>query len=71
MVRYSLWVFLYLRASGRLNQAYENGHASKPLHPLGDLDPFTHEPMSADNPEAAVRNAKTKYIMDTVYQVTA
>uniref|UniRef100_A0A7S4HAW5 Kringle domain-containing protein n=1 Tax=Guillardia theta TaxID=55529 RepID=A0A7S4HAW5_GUITH len=53
---------------GWLNQAYENGQASKPLHPLGDLDPFTHEPMSADNPEAAVRNAKTKYIMNTVYQ---
>ena len=46
-----------------LNEIREKGLAGETLHPLGDLNPFTHLPEEDDNPESVLRRAKTRAIV--------
>ena len=46
-----------------LNDIREKGLSGTTLHPYGDLNPFTHEPESEDNPESVIRRAKTRAIV--------
>ena len=48
-----------------LNEIREKGLTGQTLHPLGDLNPFTHELEAEDNPESVLRRAKTRTIVAT------
>jgi hypothetical protein len=50
-------------AKSFLNSIRDKGLTGETLHPLGDLNPFTHQPEDPTNPESVLRRAKTRAIV--------